>query len=85
MMTDKWQEIVGQQVKALEHIQLGNVTVYGDTNTGAQFMQSIIKNFAPAVDAINTGLKGKVKELFSKEDNKQLPSNTEKTEFPPVE
>lgn len=85
MMTDKWQEIVGQQVKALEHIQLGNVTVYGDSNTGAQFMQSIIKNFAPAVDAINTGLKGKVKELFSKEDNKQLPSNTEKTEFPPVE
>lgn len=68
MMTDKWQEIVGAQVKALEHINLGNVTVYGDANTGAQFMQNMIKNFAPMVDMVNTGLKGKVKELFGKEN-----------------
>ena len=69
MMTDKWQEIVGAQVKALEHINLGNVTVYGDANTGAQFMQNMIKNFAPMVDMVNSGLKGKVKELFSKDAN----------------
>ena len=69
MMTDKWQEIVGAQVKALEHINLGNVTVYGDANTGAQFMQNMIKNFAPMVDMVNSGLKGKVKELFGKDVN----------------
>lgn len=86
MMTDKWQGIVGQQVKALEHIQLGDVTVYGDTNTGAQFMQSIIKNFAPAVDAINTGLKGKVKELFSDSEAPKIvePKQTNDAEFPEV-
>jgi flotillin len=85
MMTDKWQGIVGEQVKALEHIQLGNVNVYGDTNTGAQFMQSIVKNFAPAIDAINTGLKGKIQDLFTS-DKPSLPStdNKEDAEFEPV-
>ena len=72
MMTDKYEGIVGAQVKALEHIQLGNVNVYGDTNTGAQFMQSMIKNFAPMMDGFNTGLKDNVKRLFfgSSKENK---------------
>lgn len=66
MMTDQWKEVVGAQVKALEHLQLGNVTVYGDSNTGAQFMQSMIKNFAPMVDMVNTGLKDKIGALVGK-------------------
>jgi hypothetical protein len=59
--------------------------VYGDTNTGAQFMQSIVKNFAPAIDAINTGLKGKIQDLFTS-DKPSLPStdNKEDAEFEPV-
>lgn len=65
VMSDKWQDIVGAQVKALEHIQLGNVTVYGDKNTGADFANSFIKNFAPAMDMVNNGLKDKVKTLFA--------------------
>lgn len=79
MMTDKWQEIVGAQVKALEHVQLGNVTVYGDSNTGAQFMNSMVKTFAPMVDMVNSGLKDKVKELFGK-DEQALPA--EKVDAP---
>ena len=66
MMTDQWKEVVGAQVKALEHLQLGNVTVYGDSNTGAQFMQSMIKNFAPMVDMVNSGLKDKIGALVGK-------------------
>lgn len=81
MMTDQWKEIVEAQVKSLEHIQLGNVTVYGDANTGAQFMQNMIKNFAPMVDMVNSGLKGKVKELFTGDQAKELPL-TDKTETP---
>ena len=77
-MSDKWQDIVGAQVKALEHIQLGNVTVYGDKNTGADFANSFIKNFAPAMDMVNNGLKDKVKTLFA--GNKPALENTQVVE-----
>ena len=78
VMSDKWQDIVGAQVKALEHIQLGNVTVYGDKNTGADFANSFIKNFAPAMDMVNNGLKDKVKTLFA--GNKPALENTQVVE-----
>jgi flotillin len=86
MMTDKYEGIVGQQVKALEHIQLGNVNVYGDANTGAQFMQSMIKNFAPMMDGFNVGLKDKVKSLFlgSSPSTTNPPVTETKVEMPEV-
>lgn len=86
MMTDKYEGIVGQQVKALEHIQLGNVNVYGDANTGAQFMQSMIKNFAPMMDGFNVGLKDKVKSLFlgSGSGTTNPPVTETKVEMPEV-
>lgn len=86
MMTDKYEGIVGQQVKALEHIQLGNVNVYGDANTGAQFMQSMIKNFAPMMDGFNVGLKDKVKSLFlgSGSSTTNPPVTETKVEMPEV-
>lgn len=75
MMTDKWQDIVGAQVQALEHIQLGNVTVYGDSNTGAKFAKSFIENFAPAMTMVNEGIGNKLRELIGKKQpNTELPS-----------
>ena len=75
MMTDKWQDIVGAQVQALEHIQLGNVTVYGDSNTGAKFAKSFIENFAPAMTMVNEGIGNKLRELIGKkQSNTELPS-----------
>ena len=55
-------------------IQLGNVTVYGDSNTGAQMAKSFVEHFAPALDIINTGFSTKFKELFSGEKKEELPS-----------
>lgn len=63
-MVDQWKEIVGAQSEILSSLHLGNVTVYGDSNTGAEFAKSFIKNFAPAIDMVNGGIKDKVKALF---------------------
>ena len=50
--------------RMLEHINLGNVTVYGDSNTGAQFAKNIIEKLAPSLAMVNDGLKGQFKDLF---------------------
>ena len=65
-MADKWDAIIAAQSGILEHVQLGNVTVYGDSNTGAEFAKSFIKNFAPAIDMVNGGIKDKIASLFGK-------------------
>ena len=63
-MVDQYKGIAEAQAHVLEHVQLGNVTVYGDKNTGADFAKSFVQNFAPALDMINSGVKGQFKELF---------------------
>jgi len=65
-MVDQYRGIAEAQAKVLEHVQLGNVTVYGDKNTGADFAKSFIQNFAPALDMINSGVKDQFKGLFGK-------------------
>ena len=65
-MADHWEGIAGAQSEALSRINLGNVTVYGDANTGGQFAKSIIANLAPALSMINDGVKDQFTSLFSK-------------------
>ena len=71
----------------LERIQLGNVTIYGDKNTGADFAKSFIKNFTPALDIVNDGFKDKFKEVFGLDKKKEeLPNPEEKnSQFEEVE
>ena len=71
-MVDQYKGIAEAQAKVLEHIQMGNVTVYGDKNTGADFAKSFVQNFAPALDMINDGVKGQFKELFGKKDEPKV-------------
>lgn len=78
-MVDQWKGIAEAQEKVLEHIQLGNVTVYGDSNTGAEFAKSFMKNFTPALDMINEGFKDKFKETFGLKKAGQLPESTTET------
>jgi flotillin len=78
-MVDQYKDIAEAQSHVLEHIKLGNVTVYGDKNTGAAVAKSFIENFAPALDMINQGVKGQFKELFNKKVE-QLPAPEEATE-----
>lgn len=74
-MADKWEGIAGAQALALSKVNLGNVTVYGDKNTGAQFAKSLLENLAPALTMVNDGLKDNFKQLFSKDKNPDGPEN----------
>jgi flotillin len=69
-MVDQYKGIAEAQEKILEHVQLGNVTVYGDTNTGAQFAKSFVENFAPALTILQEGFGTQFKELFGKKKEK---------------
>ena len=64
-MVDQYKGIAEAQAHALEHIQLGNVTVWGDKNTGADFAKSFVQNFAPVLSTINTEVKDQFKDLFN--------------------
>jgi len=66
MMTDQWKGIAEAQSKTLEHIQLGNVTVYGDKNTSAEFAKTWLEKFAPMVSMVNDGLKPQILNLLGK-------------------
>ena len=76
-MADKWEGIAGAQANALSRINLGHVTVYGDKNTGAQFAKSLIENLAPALDMINSGVKGQFKDVFGKKSETPTPAAIE--------
>lgn len=79
-MVDQYKSIAEAQEKMLEHIQLGNVTIYGDKNTGADFAKSFIKNFTPALDIVNDGFKDKFKEVFGLNKTEELPKSEESKE-----
>ncbi|WP_302407160.1 flotillin family protein [Leyella stercorea] len=53
-MVDQWKEIAGEQVKAFEKMQLGNVTVFdgGDGATG-NFLNSFVKTVAPSLGVLD--------------------------------
>ena len=63
-MVDQYKGIAEAQAHALEHINLGNVTVWGDKNTGAEFAKSFVQNFAPVLTTINGEIKDQFKGLF---------------------
>ena len=90
-MVDQYKGIAEAQAHALEHISLGNVTVWGDKNTGADFAKSFVSNFAPVLTTINDGIKGQFKDLFEigKKGDVALPvtqttKNDETSEFDEV-
>lgn len=78
-MVDQYRGIAEAQAHALEHIQLGNVTVWGSECTGANFASSFVKNFAPVLTTINSEVKDQFKDLFGiGKGNKELTSTEEK-------
>ena len=53
-MVNQWKEIAGEQVKAFEHINLGNITVFdGGQNSTGNFLNNIVKTVAPALGVID--------------------------------
>lgn len=74
-MVDQYKGIAEAQAHALEHINMGNVMVYGSTSTGAEFAKSFVEKFAPALDIINSGVKDQFKGLFGIGQNTQKIEN----------
>ena len=81
-MVDQYKGIAEAQAHALEHIQLGNVTVWGDKTTGAEFAKSFVQNFAPVLTTINSEVKDQFKDLFGigKKQVEQIEKKDETTE-----
>lgn len=53
-MVNQWEEIAGEQVKAFEHINLGNITVFdGGQNSTGNFLNNVVKAVAPALGVID--------------------------------
>lgn len=53
-MVDQWKEIAGEQVKAFEKLQLGNVTVFdGGKDTTGSFLNSLVKTVAPSLGVLD--------------------------------
>jgi hypothetical protein len=66
-----------------EHIQLGNVTVYGDSNTAGQFMANMAKNLAPSLEiARNLPIADSLKQIITGKKPEESPAKGD--EFPPV-
>ncbi len=53
-MVDQWKEIAGEQVKAFEKMQLGNVTVFdGGQGTTGNFLNTLVKTVAPSLGVLD--------------------------------
>ena len=82
-MTDRWKEVAEANAKVFEHIQLGNVTVYGDSNTAGQFMANMAKNLAPSLEiARNLPIADSLKQIITGKKPEESPAKGD--EFPPV-
>lgn len=69
--------------KVFEHIQLGNVTVYGDSNTAGQFMANMAKNLAPSLEiARNLPIADSLKQIITGKKPEESPAKGDN--FPPV-
>lgn len=65
-MTDKWKEVAEANAKVFEHIQLGNVTVYGGHDTAGKFMAETANQLAPALEiARNLPIASSLKQIFT--------------------
>lgn len=82
-MTDRWKEVAEANAKVFEHIQLGNVTVYGDSNTAGQFMANMAKNLAPSLEiARNLPIADSLKQIITGKKPEESPAKGDN--FPPV-
>lgn len=71
-LVDQLAGVAEAQAKIYEHIQLGNVTVYGNENTAGQFMANLAKNISPAMDMLGSlPVAENVKKLFGKTEEKK--------------
>ena len=77
------EKVSERDAKVFEHIQLGNVTVYGDSNTAGQFMANMAKNLAPSLEiARNLPIADSLKQIITGKKPEESPAKG--NNFPPV-
>lgn len=77
------EKVSERDAKVFEHIQLGNVTVYGDSNTAGQFMANMAKNLAPSLEiARNLPIADSLKQIITGKKPEESPAKGDN--FPPV-
>lgn len=69
-MVDQWKEIAGEQVKAFESINLGNITVFdGGNGATGNFLNQLVKTVAPSLGVLdNLPIGETVKNLIKPEE-----------------
>lgn len=74
-MVDQWKEIAGEQVKAFEHINLGNITVFdGGNGATGNFLNQLIKTVAPSLGVLDKLPIGEtVKNIIKPDEKKETP------------
>lgn len=71
-MVDQWKEIAGEQVKAFEHIKLGDITVFdGGNGTTGNFLNQLVKTVAPSLGVLDKLPIGETVKNMMKPENKE--------------
>ena len=86
-MVDQWKEIASEQVKAFEHIQLGNVTVFdGGNGTTSNFLQNVVSKVAPALGILDKlPIHDTYQNIVNPSSKENAQNEPEKEEFEPVD
>ena len=86
-MVDQWKEIASEQVKAFEHIQLGNITVFdGGNGTTSNFLQNVVSKVAPALGILDKlPIHDTYQNIVNPSSKENAQNEPEKEEFEPVD
>ncbi len=86
-MVDQWKEIASEQVKAFEHIQLGNVTVFdGGNGTTSNFLQNVVSKVAPALGILDKlPIHDTYQNIVNPSSKGNAQNKPEKEDFEPVD
>ena len=78
-MVDQWKEIAGEQVKAFEHINLGDITVFdGGNGTTGNFLNQLVKTVAPSLGVLDKLPIGETVKNIVKPENKESSTSEKK-------
>ena len=80
-MVDQWKEIAGEQVKAFEHMNLGNITVFdGGNGSTSNFLNTLVKTVAPSLGVLDKLPIGETVKGIIHSENKTEEKTEEKKE-----
>jgi uncharacterized membrane protein YqiK len=79
-MVDHLEGMTGNMAETLTMLKDANITIYGDTNTAAGFVNQMMSSIVPGMDMLKTGFKTQMQDLFSKGDGSKVEIPAPKTD-----